>query len=89
MCPPPLSLTKGERKIDPESIATTAAATANMKLSVDDPRHHSTTSTIDNAPAYNNRGIDEGNRAPTATVWCSLLQKRVTLAAANNELHLS
>jgi hypothetical protein len=43
---PPLSLPKGERKIDPESIA----ATANMKLYVDDRRCRSTTSMIDNAP---------------------------------------
>jgi hypothetical protein len=33
---PSLSLPKGERKIDPESIAATVAATTNMKLSVDD-----------------------------------------------------
>jgi hypothetical protein len=41
------------------------------------------TTTIDNAPARNNRGIDEGNRAPAVTVNGSLLKKPVTLAAAN------
>jgi hypothetical protein len=46
---PPLSLPKGERNIDPESVAATAAATTNIKLSVDDRRRRSTISTIDNS----------------------------------------
>jgi hypothetical protein len=80
---PPLSLPKGEHKIDPESVAATSAATATIKLSINDRRRRSTTSTIDNAPARNNRGINEGSRAPAATVTGSLLQKWVTIVAAN------
>jgi hypothetical protein len=41
------------------------------------------TSTIDNAPTRNNRGTEEEIRAKTTTVTGSLLQKPVTLAAAN------
>jgi hypothetical protein len=77
---PPLSLPKGERKREQESVAETAAATDSIKVSVDDRRRRSTTSTI---PAHNNRGIDEDSQSPTTTVTSSLLQKPVTLAAAN------
>jgi hypothetical protein len=79
----PLSLPKGERKRDQESVAATAAATANIKLSIDDRRRRQTTSTINNAPACNNRGIDKETRATTTNVISSLLQKPVTLAADN------
>jgi hypothetical protein len=41
------------------------------------------TSTIDNGPALNNRGIDQDKAVTTATVTGSLLQKPVILAAAN------
>jgi hypothetical protein len=80
---PPLYLPKGESQPDPESVAATAAATANMNLSINDRWRYSTTSTIDNAPALNKRGVDEGNKVTTAHVTGSLLQKPVTLAAAN------
>jgi hypothetical protein len=79
----PLSLPKGERKREQESVAQTAAATDSVKLSVDDRQCHLTTSTIVNAPARNNRGIGEENKGSTATVTGSLFQKPVTLAAAN------
>jgi hypothetical protein len=38
---------------------------------------------INNAPARNNRGINEETRATTTTLTGSLLQKPVTLSAAN------
>jgi hypothetical protein len=38
---------------------------------------------INNAPARNNRGIDEENKGSTATVTGFLSQKPVTLASAN------
>jgi hypothetical protein len=76
-------LSKGECQPDPESIAATAADTVNINLSVDDRRRRSTTSTIVNAPARNNRGIDQDKAVTTATATGSLLQKPVTLAAAN------
>jgi hypothetical protein len=79
----PLSLPKGERKREQESVAETAAADNIIKLSVDDRQRRSTTSMIINAPACNNRGIDEENIGSTATVTGSLFQKPVTLAAAN------
>jgi hypothetical protein len=68
----PLSLLKGERKREQESVAEIAAATDSIKLSVDRQRR-SKTSTIANAPARNNRGIDEENQGLTATetVLCS------------------
>jgi hypothetical protein len=50
---------KGERKREQESVAETAAATHSIKQSVDDRQRRSTTSTIVNAPARNNRGIDK------------------------------
>jgi hypothetical protein len=68
----PLSLPKGERKREQESEAETAAATDSIKLSVDDRRHRSTTSTADNAPARNNRGIGKESQPPTTTVTGSL-----------------
>jgi hypothetical protein len=55
---PPLYPLKGERKREQESVAETAAATDSIKLSVDRQRR-STTSIIVNAPARNNRGINE------------------------------
>jgi hypothetical protein len=79
---PPLSLLKGECKRDQESVAETAAATDSINLS-DDRQRRSTTSTIVNAPARNNRGIDKENQGLTATVTGSLFQKMVTVAAAN------
>jgi hypothetical protein len=79
----PLSLPKGERKREQESVAETAAATDIIKLSVDDRQCRSTTSTISNALARNIRGIDEENKGSPATVTSSLFQKPVTLAAAN------
>jgi hypothetical protein len=54
-----------------------------MNLSVDDYQRCSTTSTIDNAPALNNRDIDQDKAVTPATATGSLLQKPVTLAAAN------
>jgi hypothetical protein len=74
---------KGERKREHESVAETATATDSIKLSVDDSRCRSTTSTIVNAPARNNRGIDKESQSPTTPVTGSLLQKPVTLSAAN------
>jgi hypothetical protein len=65
---PPLSLPKGEHKRDQELV---------------NRRRRSMTLTIDNAPACNNRGIDKETRSTTTTVTGSLLQKPVTLAAAN------
>jgi hypothetical protein len=41
------------------------------------------TSTIDNAPDHNNRGIDQTKTFTTPTVTGSLLQKPVTVAAGN------
>jgi hypothetical protein len=41
------------------------------------------TLTIVNAPARNNRGVDEENKGSPATVTGSLFQKPVTLAAAS------
>jgi hypothetical protein len=79
---PPLSFPKGERHPDPESVSATAADTANINLSVNDQRCL-TTLTIDNDPTLNNRGIDQENKGALATVTGSLLQKPVTLAAAN------
>jgi hypothetical protein len=78
---PPPSLPKGERKREKESV--TAAATDSIKLSVDDCQRRSTTSTIINAPARTNTGIDKENKGSTATITGSLFQKLVTLAAAN------
>jgi hypothetical protein len=80
---PPLSLPKGKRHPDLELVAATATTTANMNLYVDYRQCHLTSSMIDNAPALNNRGIDEGNKGTTATVTGSTLQKPVTLSAAN------
>jgi hypothetical protein len=80
---PPLYLPKGEHQPNPESVAAITANTANIKLSVDDRRRRSTTSTIVNAPARNNRGIDKESQSPTTTVTGSLLHKPVTLAAAD------
>jgi hypothetical protein len=76
-------LPKGERQPDPESVASTAADTANINLFANDHRRRSTTLKIDNAPALNNRGIDQEKKGASATVTNSLLQKLVTLAAAN------
>jgi hypothetical protein len=80
---PPLSLPKGERKREQESVAETSVATDSIKLYVDDRQCRSMTSKIVNAPARNNRGIDKENKGPTATVTGSLFQTPVTLAAAN------
>jgi hypothetical protein len=55
----------------------------HMNLSVDGHRRRSTTSTIDNAPALNTRGINQYKSVTTANVTGSMLQKPVTLAAAN------
>jgi hypothetical protein len=76
-------LPKGERQPNPESVAATAANTANINLYVDDRRRRSATSTIINAPDRNSRGIDKESQPSTTTVTGSLLQKLVTLAAAN------
>jgi hypothetical protein len=80
---PPVSLTKGERKREQELVVETAAATNIIKLSVDDRQRCSTTSTIFNAPARNNMGMDKESQSLTTTVTGSLSQKPVTLAAAN------
>jgi hypothetical protein len=80
---PLLYFPKGERHPDPESVAATAVDTANINLSVNDSQRRSTTSTIVNAPACNNRGINQESQPSTTTVAGSLLQKLVTLAAAN------
>jgi hypothetical protein len=80
---PPLSFPKGELHPDLGSVAATAADTVNINLSVDDRRRRSTTSTIGNAPARNSRGIDKESQPSTTTVTGSLLQKPVTLVAAN------
>jgi hypothetical protein len=79
----PLSLPNVERQPDPESVAATTTDNANINLSVDDHRRRSMTSTIDNAPALNNRGINQEKKGASDTVTGSLLQKPVTLAAAN------
>jgi hypothetical protein len=80
---PPVSMPKDERNREQKSVAETAAATNRIKLSVDDRQRRSTTSTIVNAPARNNRGIHKEYQSPTTTVTGSLSQKQVTLAAAN------
>jgi hypothetical protein len=80
---PPLSFSKGEHQPNQESVTATAADIANMNLSVDEHRHRSTPSTIDNAPALNNRGIDQDKSVTTANATGPLLHKQVTLAAAN------
>jgi hypothetical protein len=80
---PRVPLPKGERKREHESVAATAADTTNINLSIDYRFRRSTTSTIVNAPARNNRGIDKESQPYTTTVTGSLLQKPVTLAAAN------
>jgi hypothetical protein len=76
-------LPKGDRQPDPESVAATAADTANINLYVDDHRHRLTTLKIVNAPSCNNMGIYKESQPSTTTVTGSLLQKLVTLAAAN------
>jgi hypothetical protein len=63
---PPLSLSKGERQPDQESATATAADITNMNLSVDEHQRRSMTSIIDNAPALNNRGIDQYKAVTTA-----------------------
>jgi hypothetical protein len=80
---PPLSLSKGDHQPDHESVTATAANIANTNLSVDEHRRRSMTSTIDNSPALNNRGINQDKAVTTATATDSLLQKPLTLAAAN------
>jgi hypothetical protein len=80
---PPFSLSKGDHHPYQESATATIANIVNMNWSVDGHRRRLTTSTIDNAPALNNRGINQDKAGTIATVTGSLLQKPVTLAAAN------
>jgi hypothetical protein len=80
---PPFSLSKGERHPDQELAIATAADSSNMNSSVDGHRRRPTTSTIDNSPALNNRGIYQEKKGKKATVTGSLLQKPVTVTAGN------
>jgi hypothetical protein len=57
---PHLSLPKGERKREQESVAETSAATDSIKLSVNDRQRRLLTSTIVNAPL-----ATTGTKSPT------------------------